>query len=171
VVITGISPNGIGADAARVIFAHDPKLLVLASRTQKNIDSVMESLAPQGADNLKSLILDLASQAAVHKAATELLEMTTVVDVLINNAAVFMLPEYHMSTEGIELQFAVNHIGHFLFTNLIINALLKAKDGATVVNVTSRGHVRDGVSVEDYNFGVSRMLCVADSARNAKRVV
>lgn len=165
VVVTGISPNGLGADAARVIFAHNPKLLILASRTQKNIDDVIASLAPQGADNLKPLILDLASQASVRKAAVELLEMTPVVDVLINNAGVMMLPNYRTSPDGIELQFAINHVGHFLFTNLIMDALLKAKDGSRVVNVTSRGHRRAPVSLDDYNFGVSHMFLRSSSER------
>ncbi|KAF2760368.1 NAD(P)-binding protein [Pseudovirgaria hyperparasitica] len=157
VVITGIGPGGIGADAARAIFKKSPKLLVLASRTHSNIQAVIQELEPLGqTDSIRALQLDLASQKMVRKAAAELLDMTPVVDALINNAAVMATPTFQTTEDGHELQFGVNHLGHFTFTNLIMPALLKSNGGASVVNVSSAGSRAGGVRFEDPNFGMGK---------------
>ncbi|GME60292.1 short-chain dehydrogenase [Neofusicoccum parvum] len=151
VVITGISLNGLGAEAARAIFSQNPRLLILASRSQSAIDDVIELIAP-GSVNIKPLILDLSRQSSVRKAASELLKLTPVVDVLINNAGVMMTPKYQTTAEGIEWQFGVNHVGHFLFTNLIMEALLRAEGGPRVVSVASSAYEARGVDPENINF-------------------
>ena len=152
-VITGINPDGLGTDAARAIMAHNPKLVILASRTAKTIKEVIQSLPNATPDNVKPLLIDLADQDSIRTAAAELLKMTPVVDVLINNAGVMMNPEFRTTKQGIDWQFGINHIGHFLFANLIMSALLKASDGARVVSVTSAGHHGSPVRFDDYNFG------------------
>jgi hypothetical protein len=53
------------------------------------------------------------------------------------------------------MTFAVKHLGHFLFTNLIMQRLLAAKDGGVVVPFTSEAHKRASLNVEDVNFNVS----------------
>ncbi len=92
----------------------------------------------------RALELDLSSQKAVREAAAEPLSWKDVpiIDILVNNAAVMNIPERTLSEDGIELQFAINHLGHSLFTCLIMPKLLKAAkgspEGATrVINVTS----------------------------------
>ena len=72
---------------------------------------------------------------------------------LINNAAIMAVP-YAKTVDGVESQFGTNHIGHFLFTNLIMPKLLAAKRGARVLNVSSSGHKRGQVRFDDYNFEV-----------------
>ncbi|KAK1711433.1 hypothetical protein BDP67DRAFT_353078, partial [Colletotrichum lupini] len=49
-----------------------------------------------------------------------------VVDILINNAGVIALPDFQLSEDSIEMTFATNHVGHFLFTNLILSKIIKA---------------------------------------------
>ncbi len=153
-VITGVSKGGLGAEAARVISQHSPKLLILASRTEAAIATVIDEIsssASPGAD-IRSVSLDLGSQASVRAAAAKVLALTPRVDVLINNAAVMMVPEFRTTPEGIEQHFGINHVGHFLFTNLIMLALLASPSGATVVNVSSAANAAAPVSVDDYNF-------------------
>jgi NAD(P)-dependent dehydrogenase (short-subunit alcohol dehydrogenase family) len=104
--------------------------------------------------DIQPLLLDLSSLDSVRKAAERVLQMTLVVDVLINNAGVMMTPTYQTTPEGLEWHFGVNYIGHFLFTNLIMPALLKAADGACVVNVSSAAHRAIGVNFDDVNFQV-----------------
>lgn len=94
--------------------------------------------------NYRALKLDLSNQKAVRAAAEEALSWSDIptIDIMVNNAAVMNLPERQLSEEGIELTFATNHIGHFLFTCLIMPKLLKAAEhnlkGATrIVNVSS----------------------------------
>lgn len=107
----------------------------------------------------RSLKLDLSSQKAVRSAAVELLSWKDVptIDILVNNAAVMNLPERTLSDDGLEMQFATNHIGHFLFTCLIITKLIKAAEnspkGATrVVNVSSLSPTVAGMRWSDINF-------------------
>ncbi|KAF2095703.1 NAD(P)-binding protein [Rhizodiscina lignyota] len=152
VVITGVSPRGLGADAARAIYKHNPKLLILASRTKANIQAVIDSIGSPGAGNVEGILLDLSSLDSVRAAAGEVLKLTPVVDVLINNAAVMMVPEYTTTKNGFEMHFGINHLGHFLFTNLLMPALLKSVDGARVVNVSAAAHRMTLVNFEDPNF-------------------
>jgi len=65
------------------------------------------------------------------------------------------LKNYTTSKEGIEMQFAVNHLGHFLLTNLLMPKIIAAGPGARIVNVSSWGHLAAGVRFKDWNFKVS----------------
>jgi NAD(P)-dependent dehydrogenase (short-subunit alcohol dehydrogenase family) len=154
VIITGISPCGLGSDAARAIYKYGPKLLILASRNGANIQAVMKEIKTCGSGEIKPLHLDLSSLDSVRIAAAKVLELTTIVDVLVNNAAVMMVPEYRTTAEGFEMHFGTNHLGHFLFTNLLMTALLKAPDGARVVNVSAAAHRSLNVNFEDPSFDV-----------------
>lgn len=86
---------GLGAEAARVIFKHDPKLLILASRSKTTIDETITVIGAATALNVKAVEVDLADLDSVREAAAQILKLTTVVDVLINNAAI--MSELHPS--------------------------------------------------------------------------
>ncbi|KAH8894609.1 NAD(P)-binding protein [Thozetella sp. PMI_491] len=154
VVITGVSPNSLGAEFARVVAGHNPKLLVLASRSLGSITQVINAIRPTASPdaNIQALELDLASQESVRSAAAKLQSLTPVIDVLVNNAGVMMLPEYKTTPEGIEMHLGINHIGHFLFTNLLVPTLLASTAGPRVLNVTSAGGRTAGVRFDDWNF-------------------
>jgi NAD(P)-dependent dehydrogenase (short-subunit alcohol dehydrogenase family) len=66
-------------------------------------------------------------------------------------------PEFKTTKQGLESQWQVNHLGHFLFTNLLLPALLKSSFGASVVNISSAGHRASGVHLDDVNFNVSQV--------------
>ncbi|KAF2471823.1 NAD(P)-binding protein [Lindgomyces ingoldianus] len=152
IIITGVSPSGLGAEAARVIFKHNPKLLILASRSKKAIDDTIVAIGGSSASkNVRAVEFDLSDFKSVRKAAEEILETAPAVDVLINNAGIMMLPEFKTTKQGNEMQFGVNHLGHFLFTNLLIPSLLQSPAGC-VVNISSAGHRVSGVHLEDVNF-------------------
>ena len=79
------------------------------------------------------------------------------IDIAVNNAAVMNLPERQLTEEGIEMHFATNHIGHFLFTSLIMPKLLKAAEGkpkgaTRIVNVTSLSPTVSPMRWSDVNF-------------------
>ncbi|KAH9886587.1 retinol dehydrogenase 13 [Xylariomycetidae sp. FL2044] len=101
---------------------------------------------------VRTLELDLVSQASVRKAADVVNEWVDVpqVDVLVNNAGVMAI-DWAASPEGLDSQLAMNHLGPFLFTNLIMGKLLKSK-APRVVNVTSDGHRLSPFRFDDYNF-------------------
>jgi NAD(P)-dependent dehydrogenase (short-subunit alcohol dehydrogenase family) len=159
VLVTGISPQSIGADIAKSIASQQPSALLLASRTKRNLETVASNIkAAFPTVSLHTIILDLSSQADIRRACSEISTLVPHIDVLINNAGVNNRTRQY-TEEGIELQFGVNHIGPFLLTSLLHNKLKAAakqpgtKPGATrVVNVTSQGHRISPVRFSDYNF-------------------
>ena len=64
------------------------------------------------------------------------------------------IKEYTTSTDGVEMQLAANHVGHFLLTKLLMDKILLAGKGARIVNVSSLGYMSGGIRVDDYNFNV-----------------
>jgi NAD(P)-dependent dehydrogenase (short-subunit alcohol dehydrogenase family) len=102
------------------------------------------------------VILDLGSQKAIRQAAADVAALTDKLDILINNAGI-VVTSRQATPEGIEQQFGTNHIGPFLFTNLLLPLLRKAAQsnppGATrIVNLTSAGHRLSPIRFSDYNF-------------------
>lgn len=78
-------------------------------------------------------------------------------DVLVNSAGNMALAEYTSDRQGIEMQFSVNHVGHFLLTNLLVPGLQAAaakslRKGARVVNLTSEAYLVSPVRFADHNF-------------------
>ncbi|KAJ5151077.1 Short-chain dehydrogenase [Penicillium canariense] len=106
--------------------------------------------------SVEMVVLNLASQKSIHAAASKIQGLVDRVDTLINNAGMMVLDK-QATEEGIEIQFGTNHIGHFLFTNLLMDQLKNAAKssgiGSTrIVNVTSAGHRLSPLRFHDYNF-------------------
>lgn len=155
ILITGVSPNGLGLHTARALATHSPRLLILAARSQASLaaaQNAIASVAPGCPTRL--LTLDLSSTRAVREAAQTVNSWTDVegIDVLINNAGIMSTP-WGTSEDGVELQFATNHLGPWLFTNLVMGKIVQA--GGRVVFLSSLGHVYGGVRFGDVNFNVS----------------
>ena len=95
--------------------------------------------------------LDLSSLASVRQFATGILDGHMSVDILINNAGVMRCP-YWKTEDGFEMQFGVNHLGHFLLTNLLLDRI-KESPGARIVNVSSKAYLRvpEGLDFDDLN--------------------
>ncbi|KAK5998912.1 Short-chain dehydrogenase TIC 32 A [Cladobotryum mycophilum] len=153
VLTTGISPSGLGAKFVETIAAGKPKLLILAGRSPEKNQVTADAITkahPEVAVRL--LQLDLGSFATVRKAGEEVLSWddVPVIDVLVNNAGIMAVP-YKLTEDGWESQFATNHLGHFLFTNLIIDKVL-ASPSPRVVNVSSGGHQWSWIRHPDPNF-------------------
>ncbi|XP_074076105.1 retinol dehydrogenase 13 isoform X2 [Macrotis lagotis] len=95
-------------------------------------------------------LLDLASLKSIRAFAKKIMEEEERVDILINNAAVMRCP--HWTTEdGFEMQMGVNHLGHFLLTNLLLEKL-KASGASRVINVSSLAHIAGHLDFEDPNW-------------------
>ncbi|MCJ1385474.1 hypothetical protein MMC17_008597 [Xylographa soralifera] len=158
VLITGVSPGSLGAEFSRAISLHQPRLLILAGRSTSKLEATATSLKTLAPNiKIRLLQLDLQSQKQIRKAAAEVNAYEEVVDVLINNAAI-MTHDYSTTDDGIESQFGTNHIGHFLFTNMLLSKMLAAEKEVRIVNVSSRAHRRSGIRWEDPNFQVLHAL-------------
>jgi NAD(P)-dependent dehydrogenase (short-subunit alcohol dehydrogenase family) len=160
ILITGANSLGIGGTTAVALASQNPKLLILTGRSEAKVQEVIESVkAVNPHVEARFLQLDLSSQISVRKAAAEVMSYEEPIDIVINNAGVMALPERQISPDGLEIQFATNHIGHFLFVNLISAKLIEAAKrnptGATrVVNVSSFGHMFGPIRFSDYNFNI-----------------
>lgn len=89
---------------------------------------------------------------SVRTAAATINASISKLDYLINNAGIMAVEKYTVNKAGIELQFATNHLGHFLFTKLLFPKILAAGPGARIINLTSLGHKIGPVRFDDYNF-------------------
>ncbi|KAL5336645.1 hypothetical protein BJX70DRAFT_389830 [Aspergillus crustosus] len=153
VLTTGPSPTSIGATFVESIAKAEPALIILAGRNTAKLQKTADAISKISSKvPVRLLQLDLGSLAAVRKAAAEVNGWDDVprIDVLVNNAGI-MGTDFSLSPEGFESQFATNHLGHFLFTNLIINKIL-ASSTPRVVSVSSDGHRLSPIRWGDVNF-------------------
>lgn len=160
ILVTGTNARGIGGATIEALAAQAPKLLIAAGRDLEKVQKLLQTVRnahPQVA--VRSLRLDLSSQPSCRSAAAEIIADDTIpqLDIIINNAGVMSIPERQMSDRGIEMHLAVNHIGHFLFTNLIMPKLLVAAqntepNSVRIVNVASRGTIYSPFRFSDWNF-------------------
>ena len=160
-----MTQGSLGSEVALQLSYHQPSLLILAGRNLAKLqatETVLKTASPGISTRL--LELDLSSQEQVRKASVEVNAYAEPIDRLINNAAIMAVP-YSKSVDGLESQFATNHIGHFLFTNLIMPKLLAAEKGARIVNVSSSGHKGEQIRFDDYGFEVSSTVCRPEQKR------
>ncbi|KAL4908719.1 hypothetical protein BDW74DRAFT_72559 [Aspergillus multicolor] len=153
ILTTGPSPSSIGATFVQTIARAQPGLLILAGRNIAKLQQTAEAITRIRADvPVRLLQLDLGSLAGVRKAAEELNNWPDVpcIDVLVNNAGI-MGTKFALTSDGLESQFATNHLGHFLFMNLIIGKLL-ASEAPRAICVSSDGHRLSPIRWADYNF-------------------
>lgn len=96
------------------------------------------------------MLCDLASFDSIRSFAEEFLAAYPVLDVLINNAGVVTVKR-ELTLDGYEMDFGVNHLGHFLLTNLLLGALKKAEQGRVVV-VASGAYKIGKLYLEDHTL-------------------
>ncbi|CZT14337.1 related to double substrate-specificity short chain dehydrogenase/reductase 2 [Ramularia collo-cygni] len=140
--------------------SQSPACLVLAGRSPSKMEECIIAIKKDFPNtNFRTLHMDLSSQKSVRAAAAEFLSWSTVpkLDILVNSAGVMGIPEHTLTPEGIEMHLGCNHIGHYLFTNLIAPKLIKAAESSPkghvrVVNVSSGSPAIAGFRWSDYNF-------------------
>jgi NAD(P)-dependent dehydrogenase (short-subunit alcohol dehydrogenase family) len=136
-VVTGAN-GGLGLETARQLAAKGTHV-VMAVRNREKAVAALEEIRTSAPDaSLELVALDLASQASVRAAAGQITAGHTNIDLLINNAGVMGIPETK-TVDGFEMQFGVDHLGHWTLTALLLPALLRTP-GARIVTVTSTAH-------------------------------
>ena len=136
-VVTGAN-GGLGLETARQLAAKGAHV-VMAVRNQEKAEAAVQEIRTSAPDaSLELVALDLASQASVRAAAEQIIAAHKRIGLLVNNAGVMGIPETQ-TADGFEMQFGVDHLGHWSLTALLLPALLRTP-GARIVTVTSTAH-------------------------------
>ncbi|CAG8543447.1 16869_t:CDS:2 [Racocetra persica] len=136
-VVTG-GNAGIGYVTCRELARKNAHVFVLGRNIEKVQAAVEKIRTETGNQNVEFLHLDLGSLRSVKKCAENFLARDLPLHILINNAGISADP-FSLTEDGIQEEFGVNHVGHFLFTKLLLPKI-KASKPARIVNVSSRGH-------------------------------
>lgn len=150
-LVTGAT-NGIGKAAAIALAEMGAEVVLIARNralAQQTIDEIKRDTANHKID---FLIADLSSQAEVRRVADEFLASGRPLHILLNNAGA-LFTQRQLSADGIEMTFALNHLGYFLLTDLLLDRI-KQSAPARIVNVASRAHedARGGINFDDLQF-------------------
>ena len=149
VLVTGAS-SGIGLEAC-VKFAGMGADLVMVARDRTRGEAAVASVEKRAKAKRPSLRLcDFSSQKSIRDLADEFHASHSRLDVLVNDAG-SVSPSRELTEDGIERTFAVNHLGYFLLTNLVLDRL-KQSAPARVVNVASIGHRAGTMDLDDLGF-------------------
>jgi retinol dehydrogenase 14 len=164
VLITG-GTSGIGKETALGLARMNATLVIVGRDKEKTARAESEIRAATGNDHVHHLICDMASLADVRKLATDFLSDHSRLDVLFNNAGAINAKR-HLSKDGYELTFAVNHLAHFLLTDLLLCAL-KTSAPSRIITTSSAAanmgqmHFEDLMLESDYTalkaYGQSKL--------------
>lgn len=146
VLVSGAS-NGIGLASARALAGLGATTYLVARDRARGEAAVRQVREATGNDRVSLFVADLSSQAEVRRAAAEVRASTGRLHVLVNNAgAIYARRE--LSADGLEMTFALNHLGYFLLARELL-PLLEASAPSRVVNVSSAAHRRARMDWED----------------------
>lgn len=137
VLITGAT-DGIGRQTA-IELAEKGFHVIVHGRNESTANTAMKEIQKiSGSSNVSSISADLSSLESVRELASKIISDYSRLDVLVNNAGIYMNKLVY-SPEKFEMTFAVNHLSHFLLTNLLLELLGKSDDGR-IINVSSIAH-------------------------------
>jgi NAD(P)-dependent dehydrogenase (short-subunit alcohol dehydrogenase family) len=146
ILVTGAS-DGIGKETARGLAERGARVLV-HGRSRAKVEAACEEIRERQPEaKVEAVVADFSSLAEVRALTQEVERRTSRLDVLINNAGVY-LHHHERSADGLELTFAVNHLAHFVLTVSLL-PLLRRSAPARVVTVTSVAHRRGRIDLED----------------------
>lgn len=149
VLVTGAN-QGIGKATALALAGQGANVVILCRNADKGRAALADIQAASKGGKAELLVADFASLGDVRRAAAELRARHARLDVLVNNAGLFV-PERHLTSDGIEETFGVNHLAPFVLTNELLD-LLKASGPARIVNVSSEAHRHAKMHWDDLQF-------------------
>ena len=148
VLVTGAN-SGMGKATVAALADMGAKVVMLCRSQERGKQALDEIMQKTGRD-VSLMLCDLGSMDSIRDFAVRFRSEYGRLDVLINNAGVITL-DRRETKDGLELQFGVNHIGHFMLTLLLLNLLKKSDDGRIVV-VGSGAHKVGRIHFEDVNL-------------------
>ncbi|XP_074566468.1 short-chain dehydrogenase TIC 32 B, chloroplastic-like [Curcuma longa] len=185
VIVTGGS-SGIGAETARVLALRGAHVII-GARNMEAANAVKQNiLSSIPSARIDIIQIELSSLKSVRAFAEKFLAMNLPLNILINNAGVMYCP-FKLSEDGVEMQFATNHLGHFLLTNLLLEKLKTTAEKTgiegRIVNLSSVAHVgpySEGIKFDKLNdkkayndmmaYGQSKLANILHSNELARRL-
>ncbi|KAI9272775.1 hypothetical protein BDA99DRAFT_533611 [Phascolomyces articulosus] len=145
-IITG-SNTGIGKVCALEMARKNCQVIIASRSEDKGQAAVADIKSITGNDKVEFIKLDLLSLQSVQAFAEEFKSKHNSLHILFNNAGVMMCP-YGLSEDGLETQFATNHVAHYFLTIQLLPLLIKSGP-SRIVNVSSFGHNFTSISTPD----------------------
>ena len=149
ILITGAT-NGIGFHASVELARRGARVVMVGRNPARTDAAVADVFGRTGSRAVSSLLCDFSSQAQVRRLAEEFRARHDRLDVLVNNAG-GVNKDRRLTADGIEMTFAVNHLGPFLLTNLLLELIVHSAP-ARIVTVASNGHRRGTLDFDDLGF-------------------
>lgn len=146
-IVTGAS-SGIGIETARALAAAGAEVTLAVRNTESGQNVAMSIIQATRNPAVFVRRLDLVDQSSVRAFA---LQWTDPLHILINNAGIMAVPTLERTVQGWEMQFATNHLGHFVLT-LGLHDALAAAGGARIVSVSSSANLLSPVVFDDVQF-------------------
>ena len=181
VLITG-GNTGIGKETAIELARRGARVLFTSRDPDRGAAALAEIREASGRDDVACLALDLADLGSVRSCAAEFLEREPRLDVLVANAGINLVRGLRQkSKQGYELHLAVNHLGHMLLTDLLLDRL-KASAPARIVSLSSHAYMMcpDGLRFDDLQmehgykafqcYGHSKLANIVWTVELAKRL-
>ena len=160
-LITGAN-SGIGYETAGALALHGAHV-IMACRNGEKARQARDKLESElERSSLELLALDLADLVSVRRAAETVLGRHARLDILVNNAGVMGTP-YRQTADGLELQMATNHFGHFALTGLLLDRLVTT-ERSRIVTVSSQMHRVGHLRLDDLGGGTPRNTWVVYGA-------
>ncbi|XP_018517179.1 retinol dehydrogenase 14b [Lates calcarifer] len=150
VIVTGAN-SGIGKALAGELLKLQARV-IMACRDQRSAEEAAQEIRREAGPEQGEVVikhLDLASLGSVRRFCEEIQKEEPRIDVLINNAGIYQCP-YMKTEDGFEMQFGVNHLGHFLLTHLLLD-LLKSSAPSRIVVVSSKLYKYGHINFDDLN--------------------
>lgn len=152
-IVTGCN-CGIGKVTAKELYKLGARV-IMACRDKSKANEALEEIQQETKDekNVGELLikeLNLSSLVSIRQFAKDINETEEKIHFLVNNAGVAMCP-LSRTEDGFEMQFGVNHLGHFLLTCLLLSKLIKSSP-SKIINVSSKAHERGTIEWDDIHF-------------------
>lgn len=148
-MVTGAN-SGVGFQIALMLARRNATVILACRSSDKANEAASRIVAETGNSKIVVVQMDLAELRSVRSAAAELACRHKRIDLLVNNAGIAM-PPHGLTAEGVELQFAVNHLGHFAWTGLLLDSL-RNTPGSRVVSVSSIAHYVGRMRFDDLGW-------------------
>jgi NAD(P)-dependent dehydrogenase (short-subunit alcohol dehydrogenase family) len=149
-IVTGAN-TGIGKETALGLARLGATVVMVCRDRPRGEEAQRDIKQKTGNDNIELMLCDLSSQRSISQFATEFTQRHNRLDVLVNNAGV-VLRGHSMTEDGVESTFAINHLGYFVVTNLLLD-LLKKSAPSRIVNVASAAHRYGKLDVNSWPTG------------------